>query len=245
MIKKIAIAAVLTVPLIYFIATNPLPSASTPVEPAMQSAIVADVPSHEPAATNDTDTEIVLGIPVRKDRHCRVELKDYVTTDGEMFSAYSCTPDEPAAAHIYAEYDNETLANMVYADAIAAALLGRRLIGSDTGRSYELLVRASALESGNVEHLAWLSDQAFGAIAIDGKPQLGNLQRQYELAALARRLGDSPGKAEYLRNQLLRYGIDETKLDALNKRADELLESMRDIQRTVQGETSLGGQDDA
>jgi len=245
MIKKTTIAAVLAVPLVYLISTNQEPPGSIPGEPATQPETVENAPSRESPISDDSNTEIVLGIPVRKDRNCRVELKNYVTTDGEMFSAYSCTPHEPAAAHIYTDYDNETLANMAYSDAIAAALLGHRLVGSDTGRSYELLVRASALEGGNVEHLAWLADQAFGAIAIDGKPQLGNLQRQYELAALASHLGDAPGKAEYLRNELLRYGIDETTLNALNKRADELLQSMRDIQRTVLGEVTLGGQNDA
>jgi hypothetical protein len=134
---------------------------------------------------------------------------------------------------------------MAYADAAAAALLGQRLVGSDTGRSYELLVRASALEGGNVEHLAWLAEQAFGTVAVDGMPRLGNLQRQYELAALASRIGGAPDKAEYLRTELLRYGIDASKLDALNRRADELLQSMRDIQRTVYGEVTIGGQNDA
>jgi hypothetical protein len=245
MIKIIALMAVLAVPLVYFTSTNQEPFRSIPVEPAVTPTTVTVAPSGESATAGSSDTEIVLGIPVRKDRNCRVELKNYVTTDGEMFSAYSCTPDRPAAAHVYAEYDNETLANMAYSDPVAAALLGHRLIGSDTGRSYELLVRASALEGGNVEHLAWLAEQAFGAVAIDGKPRIGNLQRQYELATLARRLGDAPGKAEYLRNQLVRFGIDEPKLEVLNRRAEELLESMRDIQITVHGETTLGGQDDA
>jgi len=74
---------------------------------------------------------------------------------------------------------------------------------------------------------------------------LKNLQRQYELAALASRLGDGPGKAEYLKDKLFRSGIDEARLNALNLRVDELLKSMRNIQRTVLGEVTIGGQDDA
>jgi hypothetical protein len=245
MIKKTTMAAVLAVPLVYFFFANEEPTGPIPVAPATQSTTVAAVSSPEPAAADDSDTEIVLGIPVRKDRNCRVELKDYVTTDGEMFSAYSCTSYKPPTPRIYAEYDNDTLANMAYSDAVAAALLGHRLIGKDTGRAYELLVRASALEDGNVEHLAWLADQAFGLVAIDGKPQLDNLQRRYELAALAGRLGNAPGSVEYLQSELLGNGITKTQMDALNLRVEELLHSMRDIQREVQGHVTLGGQDDA
>ena len=249
MIRIISIAAVLMAPLVYFVFANHGPVGSIPTEPAIHPAIqpatIAPAPPLESTLAEGGDTEIVLGIPVLKDRNCRVELKDYVTTYGEMFSAYSCTPNTPASAHIYADYDNVTLANMAYSDADAAALLGRRYVGKDTGKSYELLIRASALEGGNVEHLAWLAEQAFGVIEIDGEPQLKNLQHQYELAALASRLGDGPGKAEYLKDKLFRSGIDEARLNALNLRVDELLKSMRNIQRTVLGEVTIGGQDDA
>ena len=122
--------------------------------------------------------------------------------------------------------------------------LGHRLIKKDTRKSYQLLIRASALDDGNIEHLAWLSDQAFGATDINGEPQIVNLQRQYELAALAVRLGDDPGKTNYLRDELLRLGIAEAKLVRLDTRVDVLFQSMRDIQRTVVGEITIGGQGD-
>ena len=210
-----------------------------------QQASATNLDQTGPAVVADDGTEIVLGLRVRKDRNCHVELKDYVTTDGEMFSAYSCTPIGPVSAHPYADYDNATLAAMAYADAAAAALLGQRLIRKDTRRSYRLLVRAAALEGGNIRHLAWLSDQAFGAIAIDGEPQVANLQRQYELSALAARLGDDSGRADYLKNELVRIGVDDDQLDSLDARVSALLQSMRDIQRTVLGEVTIGGQDDA
>jgi len=137
MIKIISVAAVLIAPLVYFIFANHGPVGSIPTEPA---TIATALPLKSTLAEGG-DTEIVLGMPVLKDRNCRVELKDYVTTYGEMFSAYSCTPNTPTSAHIYADYDNVTLANMAYSDADAAALLGRRYVGKDTGKSYELLIR--------------------------------------------------------------------------------------------------------
>ena len=252
MIKKITIAAVLCASAAYFIYHDvidvpgkaPARQAHASNEPAAPQPVAATRYEPEQRALDDDDTELVLGVRVRKNRNCRVELKDYVTSDGEMFSAYSCTPNNSAPQHIYADYDNETLAGMAYSDADAAATLGQRLISKDTRRSYQLLIRAAALD-GRVEHLAWLADQAFGTVAINGEPQIANLQRQYELAGLAARLGDAPAKFQYFKHELLRNGVDEDQLSSLDMRVDALLRSMRDIQLTVLGETTIGEQGDA
>ena len=192
----------------------------------------------------DDGTEVVLGIRVRKDRKCTVELKDYVTPDGRMFSAYTCTPNEPRPAHPYAHYDNETLASMSWSDAEAAALLGQRLIDSDTGRSYELLIRATALD-GETQHISWLADMAFNPTAIDGEPHIANLESRYKLAELNARLGSDPVLPEVLRRELSSAGVGKDRLAELDARADALLRAMRDIQRDVYGEVRIGGQDDA
>lgn len=207
----------------------------------------ADVqlPDATDASLSDNETEMVLGIRVRKDRNCTVELNDYVTPDGEMFSAYTCTPQEPAAPHPYAALDNATLSGMSYADAEAAAFLGKRLIQSDTKKSYQLLIRASALEGGRTDHLAWLSSQAYGASSINGVPQVLNIKRQYELAALASLLGDGPQLSEFLKDELLRIGVSSQELGALDMRARYLFEYMRRIQRQVLGEINMGVSDDA
>jgi len=247
MIKKIAIAAVLCASAAYFIypdvidapGETPARQAHASNEPAASQPVATKRYEPEQPALDDDGTELVLGVRVRKDRNCRVELKDYVTTAGEMFSAYSCTPNNPPPPHIYADYDNATLASMSYADADAAALLGHRLIGKDTRKSYQLLIRAAALDGGNVEHIAWLADQAFGAIAVNGKPQVANLKQQYKLAALATRLGDNPAKTHHLKNELIKIGVNEAQLGSLDKRADALLQSMRGIQRTVLGKVTI------
>lgn len=226
---------------------HPLHTQTPPSSPEIAAAAVGILPNEQSAtvAAGNEATEIVMGLRVRKDRNCRVELKDYVTPDGEMFSAYSCTSTTPATPHHYAEYNNETLAGMSYADADAAALLGQRLIASDTGKSYELLIRASALDGGNLEHIAWLSDQAFSAVEIDGEPHIENLQRRYELAALAARLGGGPELSDTLRSQLSSLGIEPSQLQQLDATADALLKTMLHIQQQVIGESTLGGQGDA
>lgn len=222
------------------------PQASTAAErsSAPDPTVVADSSIADDESFDD-GTEMVLGLRVRKDRNCTVQLREYVTPEGEMFSAYSCTPNNPPPPNPLAHYDNEALATMAYSDADAAAELGHRLIASDTPRAYEMLVRASALDGGNTLHLTWLAEQAFGAIAINGEPQLDNLSRQYELAAVAVQLGDSPYKFEYLKSELARFGVGADQLRELDARANELLQSMRDIQQTVHGEITLGGQGDA
>ena len=148
MIRKIALATMLSASLAYFIHTdNAEPQLDSHHVPAPQQfTAIAD--TAQPTPIVDDGTEVVLGLRVRKDRDCRVELKDYVTTSGEMFSAYSCTPNQPVPPHIYSDYDNATLDVMSYADADAAALLGQRLIHKDTRKSYELLIRATALDGG-------------------------------------------------------------------------------------------------
>jgi len=205
----------------------------------------ADSPHARVAGTVSDGTETVLGVRVRENRRCTVELRDYVTPDGEMFSAYSCTPQRPADPHPYAHYDDDTLAVMAYADAEAATLLGKRLIGRNTPRAFDLLIRASALDGGNVEPIAWLSDQAFGLLDVNGIPQISNIERQYELAALAARLGDATQEPVLFRDQLVRIGVDTDRLNLLDAEVDALLQSMRDIQRTVLGEVTIGGQSDA
>ncbi len=199
----------------------------------------------EPNGLADSGTETVHGIRVRKDRDCTIELNDYVTPQGEMFSAYSCTPRHSSLPHPYAHYADETLAVMAYSNADAAAVLGKRLLGTDNERSFELLLRASALDGGKVETIAWLSDQAFGTIAVNGTPQIANIKRQYELAALAARLGDAPDKSAFLRHELIKAGVSTDQLNSLDARVEKLLESMRSTQQTVLGEVTIGGPDDA
>lgn len=253
MTKKITIAALLCAVAAYFVyptfvdapgntAGSRGQTGSMQMPEAPTSSSLHD-PDQELAV--DDGAETVLGIRVRKDRNCTVELKDYVTPDGEMFSAYSCEPDNPGPAHPYAHYDDDTLDVMAYADAEAAALLGKRLLGSDARKSYQLLIRASALDGGKVEHIAWLADQAFGPIAINGAPQVSNLKRQYELAVLAARLGDISHRSEFLRNELIRAGVDADQLNSLDARVETLFQSMRDIQKTVLGEITIGGPSDA
>ena len=224
-------------------ATAPLPAPRLERAPGQSTPTNADEgPAHQ--EPGDDGTEVVLGLRVRKDRNCEVELNDYVTPDGEMFSAYTCRPFEPRAEHPYEHYTNETLEQMAYADAEAAAYLGKRLAGTDHGKSYQMLVRATALD-GDTRHLAWLGDVTYGEFSRNGELQVGQVMRRYELAALAARLGEDPGYSLYLRDELRAAGIASEQIEQLDARVQELLDTVRSIQLTVYGEVRTGGQDDA
>jgi hypothetical protein len=192
----------------------------------------------------DDGTETVLGIRVRQDRKCKVELKDYVTTDGEMFSAYTCTPFEPAAVHPYADYTNDALEALAYADAEAAARLGRRLAAEDREKAFQLLVRATALD-GDPRHLAWLADAYYGRFRVDGRLQLDNVMRQYEIASVAAHFGEDPEASAVLRDTLVGSGLESDEISRLDERVEQLLGRIRNIQVTVFGEVRHGGQGDA
>lgn len=218
---------------------------SGPSDPEVSRPPVAES-SHAPKATIASGgTETVLGVRVREDRRCTVELRNYVSPEGMMFPAYSCTPQRPPAPHPYAHYGDDTLAAIAYSDAEAAALLGRRLIVADTPRAFDLLIRAAALDGGNIKHIAWLSDQAFGTLEVNGIPQVKNIEHQYKLAALAAQLGDTAHVPVFFRNRLVDIGVDTDRLNSLDSEVETLLESMRDIQRTVLGDVTIGGYGDA
>lgn len=248
--KAIALAAALGIGAAAHLATDTASHTATgtgglrPAAQPLSAAALSRAPEDPAPATAAGASEVVLNVRVRKDRKCRVELNDYVTTDGEVFSAYSCTPHAPRPPHPYAHYDNGSLEVLAYGDPEAAALLGRRLAASDRDKSYQMLVRAAALD-GDVRHLAWLADQAYSIVRIDGAVQVDNVKRRYELAALASRLGDDPSASQFLRDTLVDAGINAHGLGRLDDRVDQLLESMHDIQRAVYGEIRYGGQTDA
>ena len=178
------------------------------------------------------------------DRPCVAEKREYVATDGRMFSAYSCNPIQSAKAHPYEHYDNESLAELSWADAEAAALLGRRLAEHDRRMSYQLLLRATALD-GDTRHLAWLGDITYGELRRNGELQVDIVKRRYELALLGTYLGDDPGLSHYLEHQLRVAGLASQDIDQLDLRAQQLLESLLNIQVDVFGEVRYGGQDNA
>lgn len=211
--------------------------------PQTAPATAPDEPPGAGAAVSP-GTDQIAGLAVRKDRRCRVELREVVTPAGEMFSAYRCVPEAPRTPHPYAHYDNGSLEVLAWSDPEAAALLGRRLAGANPAKAHAMLVRATAL-GGDVAHLSWLADQAYSAIRVDGDLQVDNIKRRYELAALAYRLGGDPATRRYLRSLLVDAGLNDNGLDALDDRVETMLESVRDIQRTVHGEIRYGGQNDA
>ena len=248
--KAIALAAVLISGTAVFLAVDtadrdsPRVAVSRHASPDIAPGVDPASAPRSPAAAPAQVIEAAANPRVRQDRNCILELVDYVTSSGEMISAYRCTPKAPRQPHPYDHYDNGSLEVLAWSDPEAAALLGRRLAASDPGKSYEMLLRATAL-GGDSRHLSWLADQAFSAIRIDGDLHINNVKRRYELAALAAHFGGDPATSYFLRDLLVDAGLGVDSLDALDERVEVLLESVRDTQRSVRGEIRYGGQDDA
>lgn len=246
----IALAVILVVGMAVLMAVDTAPSIRSGGAPPTEAELPRQPVAARPAARHLTDaapagnSETVAGIRVRKDRNCEVERQLFVTPGGETFDAYRCLRQAPRQPHPYAHYDNDSLEVLAWSDAAAAALLGRRLVARDRHKSYEMMLRATALD-GDISHLAWLADQAFSAIRINGETHVANVKRRYELAALASRLGGDPATPSMLRNLLVDAGLGADSLELLDERVDTMLQSVRDIQRSVHGEVRYGGLDDA
>ena len=221
------------------------PASKTPVPPHSSGSVAATVAGATPAFDAEPErTELVHNIRVRRDRTCDLVSRDYVSPAGAMHSAWSCDQREPSTPHPYASYSNDTLDILAYSDAEAAALLGKRLIESDIGKSYDMLIRATALD-GNFAHLAWLADQAFGTTRVNSSPRIEALYQQYQLASVSEHFGDFSGRTDYFRQQLEQTGAGADVLDDLDRRVMAILQQMRAIQATVHGAVAPGGQNDA
>ncbi len=106
------------------------------------------------------ETEIVMGIEVRKDRECAVQRHYVDLGNGTVTDAYSCVPNE-SVSHDYDRYSDEELRVLSYSDARAASILGKRLVEVDLAESRRLLLRAVALKPANLDPVMWLAAQAY------------------------------------------------------------------------------------
>jgi hypothetical protein len=254
MIKKILISSIVIGAVAYFVVVNRTPneSSNTPadlkaveIEPldsaaeALESSgdIVANIQSVESV----TDTEIVMGIEVRKDRNCTVTRRYVDMGDGTVVEAFSCERNEPVTVGAYDIYTNDELAEMTYADAGASEELGKRLAGTKPAASRTLMLRAVALSDGRVEPLLWLAAQSYSMTSRNGEASTESLKQAYILNTVAAKLGtDAPG-AKRLRRLLEDAGLDDRAIDALHLSVVKDLQFIRDVQVQVIGTTTVEG----
>jgi hypothetical protein len=204
------------------------------------SDLPEQVVASAPAGQSTEQLERVLGIDVRKDRTCTIELR-YVTDGSGTTEAYICTPIDPEAEDPYENWDADTLAALAYGDAQAAAVLGLRHVISDDPLEevlgLALLYRSVAL-SGDPAVFRKAIGARYAVIKVDSQPQLHNLRQLTVFAMIANRLGDDTLQpAQYV--DQLRPHLTAEELDTLFVGVYAVLETMAAIQTEATGDTTI------
>jgi len=222
--------------------TAPSPRAATPADapdeaPAKVPAIVAEEDSPEPdsvAAAEPPATEMVMGIEVRKDRHCSVQRHYIDLGNGTVTDAYSCVPNETAVGE-YDHYSDDELRVLSYNDARAASVLGKRLVEVDLAESRRLLLRAVALKPANLDPVMWLAAQAY---SLRGESPAAQSARAnaYVLTRTAQAMG-SAVDVQWILEDLDGAGFGEKEIAVLEERVRENLRRIREIQLEIYGES--------
>ena len=223
------------------------PVAATPIAAAQLTEPTGDDSDHSrpetamgAAASREDGTEVVLGIRVRKDRNCTVQLHYIEAEDGTVKEAYSCEPHVRAAQRPYQDYDIQTLAQLAYGDPTAAEELGRRVAESDPALALEMMIRASAL-SGDASPVVWLAQVSYSVVSVNDVPRVESMKTSYVLNELAHRMGHGSADPSQWRLHLQEADVSGTEIDGLDRAVDGLLSRMREIQLNVTGGTTPGG----
>ncbi len=184
--------------------------------------------------TEEPETEMVMGIEVRKDRACSVQRHYVDLGNGTVTDAYSCVPNEEVI-DAYEHYSDEELRVLAYSDARAASVLGKRLVEVDLGESRRLLLRAVALKPANLDPVMWLAAQAYSLRGTSPAAQNARANT-YVLTRTAQAMG-SGADIEWVLADLERAGFSEPDLAELEVQVRDNLRRIREIQLEVYGES--------
>ncbi len=218
-------------------AATPNPSAQpSNVGASVAEAVVEPSSNTQDAEDPDDDnTEIVMGLRVRKDRNCEVTRQYVDLGDGRVTESFACvTEPEPGK---YDHYTNEELAVLSYDTADAAAELGRRLHESDPLVAKNYMLRALALEPDNVNPVRWLAGVSF-SLRGDSDQAKEAIANDYVLRRVLSHFEDSANPAFVVRDGL-EAGMSRSDFETLEQVVQHDLNTIRQIQIEVSGETTL------
>ncbi len=186
------------------------------------------------AETGKPETEIVMGIEVRKDRGCSVQRHYVDLGNGTVTDAYSCVPKQKVT-DAYEHYSDDELRVLAYNDARAASVLGKRLIEVDLDESRRLLLRAVALKPAKLDPVMWLAAHAYSLRGTSLAAQNARANT-YVLTRTAQAMG-SGASIEWVLADLERAGFSEQDLAELEEQVRNNLRRIREIQLEVYGES--------
>ena len=181
-------------------------------------------------------------ITERQPRNCTIVTHYLPNQDGTTTEARSCEPNQPAEQHPYASYPDDALASLAYGDAEAAEILSMRLAGRNGEAAMSLALRAAALSGGDATPIVAYANAYPEPTAIDGVPVRRTVHVRYVLGTVTRLLGDPRHGVPYFEAIIREHSADpETEIAMLDKRAQQMIEEMRQIQLDVTGSSTIGG----
>ena len=212
--------------------------------PQTSPAAVADVPAIASPATQALPPKL----PQAQDTaapdggDCTLVAHYLPNGDGTTTEAYTCERATEIAPHPYEQYSNEALASLAYSDAKAAEILGMRMRDRDEALAMSLMIRASALADGDVRPLVQYFNAYPHPSSVDGVPVPETVRTQFVLLSVMGLLNPTPYDLSRWEDRIRNFADDpEYEIASLTRRAEQIVEEMRQIQLEVTGETNLGG----
>ena len=215
-----------------------------PEEPARQAETVdqadpvtSPVPQPVPERRDvaEPQTEVVMGLEVRKDRNCKVERIYIENADGSITEAVHCV-SEPAP-NPYAHYTHAELMVLAYDTAGAAIELGKRLHASDPEAARAYMLRALALDPSNISPVAWLAATSYSLRGNTPEARQA-IANQYVVTKIMEHFNPEQSAA-WIVGDALDAGMTHDDIRLLDDRARGDLMDIRDIQLEVFGSATV------
>ncbi|MGI9272176.1 MAG: hypothetical protein ACR2QT_10405, partial [Woeseiaceae bacterium] len=143
-------------------------------------------------------------------------------------------------------YSSDALESLAYSDAKAAEVLGVRLRDKDLAKSMSLMIRSSALSSGDTGPILHFFHIYPHPHSIDGVPVQKTVRTKFVLSAIVDILSSDSNYTGKWEDRIREYSPDpEAEIAQLYEQALRIIEEMRQIELEVTGYSTIGGQGDA
>lgn len=206
----------------------------------MDDRLIANTITSDAGDTLSSNTEMVMGLRVKKNRDCVVTRHYLAQLDGTTIEAFSCEPisDNP---RVMDHYTDDALKELAYSDPVASFELGRRLILREDQQetATEYLLRSVALDDTDLEGIHIIVRQRFWN-QFSEKNGLDMRTRAYVFNALATTLDENNNyKKRMSFDRLVDAGLGEEQILALENETRKILDDLIAIQRDVTGSSTI------
>ena len=175
-------------------------------------------------------------------RSCDIVTHYLSNGDGTATEVHSCAHSAPAPRHPYESYPTAALEALAYADPEAAAVLSQRWRKSDTAAAMSMALRAAALSGGDASPIVAFSNAYPAPTAVGDVPVRRTVHAKYVLGTVTKLLGDDRHSVPYFEALIRKHSsAPEREIALLQRRANELLDEMRQVQLGVTDAYTPGG----